>query len=168
MRDEIARIVIEAMKSSGIDFVVDLPSRAFKALNEMVEQDSHFIHVAVGNEGDGVAICGGAWLGGKKPAMIMENSGLFLSSYALARSAITFGFPMLLLMSYRGQLGEARWFSMVSGWATEAVLDDQGGGDKELHRRCSENSLFAPVPGRHPFRRGNHMVKRYVFTNSDK
>ena len=123
MRDEIARIVIEAMKSSGIDFVVDLPSRAFKALNEMVEQDSHFIHVAVGNEGDGVAICGGAWLGGKKPAMIMENSGLFLSSYALARSAITFGFPMLLLMSYRGQLGEARWFSMVSGWATEAVLD---------------------------------------------
>ena len=123
MRAEVAKIVLEAMKSAGIDFVACLPDSALLALSQMVAQDPHFIFVPVANEGDGIAICGGAWLGGKKPAMIMENSGLFLGNYALTRSAITFGFPIMLLASYRGEFREARWFSMVEGRATEPLLN---------------------------------------------
>ncbi len=122
MSKETARIVLQGLKEAGIDFVVSLPDSALKELNQLVKNDPELPYVPVCNEGDGIAICGGAWLGGRRPAMLMENSGLSLGAYALRRSALTFGFPMLLLMSYRGEFGEARWFSVTNGWGIEPLL----------------------------------------------
>ncbi|MEE8448673.1 MAG: sulfopyruvate decarboxylase [Thermodesulfobacteriota bacterium] len=122
MSKEVARQVLAALKSAGIDFVAFLPDTALIELDRMVADDPDLISVPVANEGDGIAACGGAWLGGKRPAMIMENAGLFLATYALMRSSISFGFPVLLVMSYRGEFKEARWFSVPNGWASEPLL----------------------------------------------
>lgn len=123
MSKETAQIVLAGLKEAGIDFVVSLPDSALKELNQLVKDDPDLPYVPVCNEGDGIAICGGAWLGGKRPVMLMENSGLSLGAYALRRSALTFGLPMLLMMSYRGEFGEARWFSVTNGWGIEPLLN---------------------------------------------
>ncbi|MEE8448921.1 MAG: sulfopyruvate decarboxylase [Thermodesulfobacteriota bacterium] len=122
MSKETAQIVLAGLKEAGIDLVVSLPDTALKELNQLVMDDPDLPYVPVCNEGDGIAICGGAWLGGKRPVMLMENCGLSLGAYALRRSAITFGFPMLLMMSYRGEFSEARWFSVIEGWGIEPLL----------------------------------------------
>jgi phosphonopyruvate decarboxylase len=112
-----------ALIDSGIDFAACLPDSAFKELYEPLSAEQKIDYVQVANEGDGVGICMGAWLGGKKPVLIMENTGFAVTPYALMRGPIPFGVPMLLLIAHRGGFHDRRWFSVPMGWGTAPLLD---------------------------------------------
>ena len=111
------------MKEAGIDFVSGLPDGWQRNLHERVEQDPHFQYVPVCNEGVGFSVCAGAWLGGRKPALIMENSGLRVASEYIARIALGTGVPVVLLLSYRGDLGETEHWGIPHGIVVEPLLD---------------------------------------------
>ncbi|MGZ7160913.1 MAG: thiamine pyrophosphate-binding protein, partial [Methanobacterium sp.] len=68
--------VFKALKEAGIDFVVSLPCVNLGKLMEMVDCDSDITHVPVTREEEGFGICAGAYLAGKKTAILMQNSGL--------------------------------------------------------------------------------------------
>jgi len=123
MKNEAAKEALDALIDSGIDFAACLPDSAFKELYEPLSTESEIDYVQVANEGDGVGICMGAWLGGKKPVLVMENSGFAVTPYALMRGPIAFGIPMLLLIAHRGGFHDERWFSVPFGWGTEPLLD---------------------------------------------
>ena len=123
MKTEAAKEAFDALFESGIDFVACLPDSAFKELYEPLSAQSKIDYIQVANEGDGVGVCMGAWLGGKKPALIMENTGFAVTPYALMRGPIAFGIPMLLLIAHRGGFHDQRWFSVPFGWGTEPLLD---------------------------------------------
>ena len=123
MKTEAAKTTLEALLSSGIDFAACLPDSAFKELYEPLSAEPKVDYVQVANEGDGVGICMGAWLGGKKPVLIMENTGFAVTPYALMRGPIPFGVPMLLLIAHRGGFHDQRWFSVPMGWGTAPLLD---------------------------------------------
>jgi len=123
MKNEAAKEALDALIDSGIDFAACLPDSAFKELYEPLSAKSEIDYVQVANEGDGVGICMGAWLGGKKPVLVMENSGFAVTPYALMRGPIAFGIPMLLLIAHRGGFHDERWFSVPFGWGTEPLLD---------------------------------------------
>ena len=144
------------MTEAGIDFVACMPDSAFLELYQRLEADSGIRYVQVANESDGVGICMGAWLGGARPALLIENTGFALSCYALLRGPAAFGVPMLLLISYRGGFGDQRWFSVPFGWATEPLLDSlriqytvvNGAGELEpaiVDAVKSMNAMQAPV-----------------------
>ncbi len=122
MKDEVAAEAHRCLTKAGIDFVACMPDSAFLELYQRLEADSGIRYIQVANESDGVGICMGAWLGGARPALLMENTGFALSCYALLRGPAAFGVPMLLLISYRGGFGDQRWFSVPFGWATEPLL----------------------------------------------
>ncbi len=61
-------------------------------------------------------------MGGKKPILLMENSGLRVASETLARLGISFGIPVLMLMSYRGELGDGNWWAVNHGVVMEPML----------------------------------------------
>ena len=123
MNPEAAHETHKALIESGINFVACLPDSSFKELYEPLSKDPLLTYVQVANEGDGVGICMGAWLGGLRPVLLMENSGFTLTCYALLRGPIAFGVPVLLLMSYRGHFDDQRWFSVPIGWSTEPLLE---------------------------------------------
>jgi len=123
MKPEAARIAIEALAEAGIDFIACLPDSAFKELYEPLGEDPRFTYIQVANEGDGVGICMGAWLAGRRPVLLMENTGFALACYALLRGPVAFGVPMLLLIAHRGGFHDQRWFSVPFGWSTEPLLD---------------------------------------------
>jgi sulfopyruvate decarboxylase subunit alpha len=110
----------------GIELIVSLPDSWLVDLQILAKNDAQIRHVLVANEGDGVAICGGAWLGGKKAAMLMENSGLLVATYALARFHITFGVPTLILTSYKGDIGDGNWNLQTFGRVTQPILQSLG------------------------------------------
>ncbi len=118
--------ILNALRDTGVQLIASVPDSRFADLERIVDQDSEFRHVLVANEADGLAICGGAWLGGTKSAMLMENSGLLLSTYVLTRFHIAFGVPNLLLVSYRGDLGDGNWWASPLGRITEPVLRSLG------------------------------------------
>ncbi|HEY7163366.1 MAG TPA: hypothetical protein VIB79_02295 [Candidatus Binatia bacterium] len=123
MKSDAAQFAISALIDSGINFAACLPDSAFKEIYEPLSAEPKIDYVQVANEGDGVGVCMGAWLGGKKPVLMMENSGFGVTPYALLRGPIAFGIPMLLLIAHRGGFHDQRWFSVPFGWGTEPLLD---------------------------------------------
>jgi sulfopyruvate decarboxylase subunit alpha len=84
MKQEYAAIVFEALKEAGINFVVYLPEDQIHDTQKMIVEDPSFITVAVANEGEGVAAGAGASLGGRKPALIIADSGFLAAIWPLA------------------------------------------------------------------------------------
>jgi sulfopyruvate decarboxylase subunit alpha len=114
---------ITGLKEAGVNFVSGLPDGWQRNLHEAIEADSSFQYVPVCNEGVGFSVCAGAWLGGKKTALIMENSGLRVASEYIARISLGTGVPVLLMLSYRGDLGETEHWGIPHGIVAEPLLD---------------------------------------------
>ena len=62
----------------------------------------------VASEAEAVGIAAGASLGGKRAAVYMEGTGLFVSTYNLLTIGERYGVPMLLLMAYVGSFEDQR------------------------------------------------------------
>ncbi len=115
MKSEATKATIEGLKQAGINPVVWLPSQGFASLIDAITNDSYFTHFPVSHEGNGIGLCAGAWLGGKKPALIIQNSGFVLMTYALMGLLRLGGFPTLLLIDQRGIIGDKRGHWLF-GW----------------------------------------------------
>ena len=90
----------------------------------MVEADDRVVHVPLCREEEGIGVCTGAYLVGKKCALIMQNGGLFNSVNGIGSTLMQFQVPLLLLIYYAGDLWD-RTFS-TTGAATEPVLNALG------------------------------------------
>ena len=119
MRQGAAELVVQGLKEAGIGFLTTLSESWLFEVHRKVSKDPFFTVVPVANEAEGVGICAGTWLGGKKSAILMENSGLRVACESLARLQ---GIPVLLLMSYRGDWGDAPWWAASMGATTEPLL----------------------------------------------
>lgn len=122
MKADEATRVIEALQAAGFDFAVTLPATQIHTLQDQLSHHPGFIHVAVTNEAEGCAIAAGAWMAGKMPVLVVETSGILLSTYALLRLHATFGIPLLILSTYRGGLGEQEWYAVHTGAALPGLL----------------------------------------------
>ena len=123
MKSEAAEIALKALLDSGVDFAACLPDSAFQELYGPLSAQKSVDYIQIANEGDGVGVCMGAWIGGKKPVLVMENTGFAVTPYALLRGPIPFGVPMLLLIAHRGGFHDQRWFSVPMGWGTMPLLE---------------------------------------------
>ena len=115
--------VILGLKRAGVSIVCYLPDSLFKELYPALDRDPDIRTIRVTNEGEGAAICGGVFLSGKRAALIMENSGLRAAIEPLARMGMGAGIPVVMLMSYRGDLGETNWWAIPHGMTMEPLLD---------------------------------------------
>ena len=123
MIDGAAADALEGLKEAGIDFVSGLPDGWQRNLHELIEAEPDIRYVPVCNEGVGFSVCAGAWLGGRKTALIMENSGLRVAAEYIARISLGTGIPVVLLLSYRGDLGETEHWGIPHGIVVEPLLE---------------------------------------------
>ncbi len=96
------REVLSILKRKGIDTVSTLPCGRIKRLLELVHSDPDLRAIALNKEEDGVGISAGVYLGGGKPAMIIQSSGLGNCFNALLSLSVTYGLPLPILASWRG------------------------------------------------------------------
>ncbi|MBI4320799.1 MAG: sulfopyruvate decarboxylase subunit alpha [Chloroflexi bacterium] len=116
--------IIEGLREAGIDLLATLPDINLYEVLSRVAKDPDFIHVPLCREEEGIGVCAGAYMAGKRAAMIVQNGGLLNSCNALASTALHFQIPMLLLVYYAGDIGD-RTFATV-GSVTEPVLRGLG------------------------------------------
>ena len=126
-----AQQIIAALKAAGINLVSSVPDINMLQLINLLYEDKDITHVPVGREEEGIGVCTGAHLAGKRTAMLMQNGGLLNSCNGLTTTALQFGIPILLLVYYAGDIGDNA-FHMV-GLVTEPVL--QGLGIKHIVMR---------------------------------
>jgi sulfopyruvate decarboxylase subunit alpha len=122
MKKSDAKIIGTALADAGFDFAVTLPATQIHTLQEWLAESNRFTTIPVTNEGEGVAICAGAWMAGKMPVIVLETSGILLSTYALMRCHATFGIPILTLSTYRGGLGDQEWYAVHTGAVLPQLL----------------------------------------------
>ncbi len=103
--------------------MVSLPCVNLGRLMELVECDPEIMHIPVTREEEGFGVCAGAFLAGKKPAILMQNSGLGNSVNVLASLYQLYRIPILMIISHRGTAGEFMSAQVPMGNATPRVLD---------------------------------------------
>ena len=95
----------KALNDRGFDFYAGVPCSFLSGLINYAINSREYVMAA--NEGDAVAVCAGAWLGGKKPVALMQNSGLGNAVSPLTSLNAVFRIPVLGFVSLRGEPGIA-------------------------------------------------------------
>jgi sulfopyruvate decarboxylase alpha subunit len=113
--------VFEAIKAGGIDLVGYVPDAGHAALIEKSIRDADIVDVALTSEEEGVALCAGAWLGGRRTLLLMQSSGVgncinMLSLQRIAR------IPMVIIVTMRGEYAEFNPWQVPMGSTTERAL----------------------------------------------
>jgi sulfopyruvate decarboxylase subunit alpha len=121
MTSPIDDMIVDSMLAEGIDFVCSVPCVMLAGILKRIEQVP-VLHVPVTREEEGVGIAAGASLGGKRPALLMQNSGLGNSINALLSLTRLYGLPLPLIISQRGGKGEKVLAQMPMGKALPNLL----------------------------------------------
>lgn len=91
------------LKGLGFNFYSGVPCSFLKNLINYSINECEYI--AAANEGDAVAIASGAYLGGRKSVVLMQNSGLTNCISPLTSLNYPFQIPILGFVSLRGEPG---------------------------------------------------------------
>jgi sulfopyruvate decarboxylase TPP-binding subunit len=115
--------VPDRLRNAGFDFFTGVPDSTFKRLLRELESRPEFGYVPAVSENVAVGLATGAWLGGRRPAIFMQNSGLALAVNALASLAILYRIPMLLIVGWRGHDGGDSPEHRITGAVTVPLLE---------------------------------------------
>ncbi|MDP3879053.1 MAG: thiamine pyrophosphate-binding protein [Dehalococcoidales bacterium] len=94
--------VFDEFRKCGITHIVWLPDSEARFMYEAMMDQQEITLIPVCREGEAIAIAAGLVLGGKRPVVLHQNSGLFESGDSVASLALDLKIPLLLLIGYRG------------------------------------------------------------------
>ena len=97
-----AHRLLSKIKASGVTHVVGLPDNGSRALFACLENDPDTDVIGVTREGEAFAIAAGLFAAGKQPMVLVQNTGLLESGDAFRGTLFNMGFPVLMLIGYRG------------------------------------------------------------------
>ncbi len=110
---------------AGVTLFTHVPDSGNAKLIELANSDNEAQTVLLTSEEEGVAVCAGADLVGKRGILCMQSSGVgncpnFLSLVKGGR------FPVLMMVSMRGDYGEQNPWQYPMGQAVEPILHAMG------------------------------------------
>lgn len=101
----------DELKRLGFDFFTGVPCSILAGIIEALDKD----YIPSVREDTAIGLAAGAYLGGKKPCVLMQNSGLGYSLNVLSSLNLIYDIPVLLLVSYRGFRGKDAPEHLVMG-----------------------------------------------------
>lgn len=117
-----SRAIFDALKSLDVRLISALPETWLVHLLQMADDDPDVILVRLNKEEEGVGISAGAHFAGCRSAMLMQNHGFLASINGIVSLAQLYRVPMLMLITYRGELGERDPWQTEGGLVTEPLL----------------------------------------------
>ena len=117
--------VYKTLKAAGVRQVGYVPDAGHKRLIELCLADKELNAVVLSTEEEGIGLTAGAWLGGVRGALLMQSSGVgnCINALGMTREC---RFPLLMLITMRGQFGEFNPWQVPMGQATPGVLSAMG------------------------------------------
>jgi len=94
--------IIEQFKKNGVTHVVWLPDSETNFMYELMTREEKLKIVPVCREGESIAIAAGVWVGGKKPVVLIQNTGMFEAGDSIRGLGIDIEFPLVMMIGYRG------------------------------------------------------------------
>lgn len=112
-----------ALRRSHFDFFTGVPCSLVEDVIATLEPGAEAPYVAAAREDAAVGLAAGAWLAGRRPCVLMQNSGLGTSLNALASLSLMYGLPVLLVVTWRGYEGKDAPEHILTGEITPSLLD---------------------------------------------
>src|SRR6266446_7776970 len=94
------------LERQGFDFFAGVPCSLIEDLIAALQAHPRLPYIPAPREDVAVGLAAGAWFAGRRPTVLMQNSGLGTSLNALASLSLMYGLPALLLVTWRGYQGK--------------------------------------------------------------
>ena len=128
------------LAKAGVRIVGYVPDAGHKQLIELCQADKTMRAVVLTTEEEGIGLAAGAWLGGQKSVLLMQSSGVGNIINVLGMIAVC-RFPLVMVVTMRGEEGEFNPWQVPMGRATPQVLEAMG----VSVRRAAGASEVAPL-----------------------
>lgn len=111
----------EVLKQARVELFCYLPDAGIDPFIRMAHADNAMRPVVLTTEEEGVGICCGAWLGGRRAVLAIQSSGVgnCINAFSLAANTRT---PLLAIVSMRGEWGEGNRWQIPMGRNTEEAM----------------------------------------------
>ena len=114
-----------ALKAAQVKQVAYVPDAGHARLIKLCAGDNTMRMVPLTTEEEGVALAAGAWLGGERSVLLMQSSGVGNCINMLSLPVIG-RFPLLVLVTMRGEWAEFNPWQIPMGKATPKALEIMG------------------------------------------
>jgi sulfopyruvate decarboxylase alpha subunit len=127
------------LATAGVRLVGYVPDAGHKRLIELCQADAAMRAVVLTTEEEGIGLAAGAWLGGEKTVLLMQSSGVGNLINVLGMVKVC-RFPLVMIVTMRGEQGEFNPWQVPMGEATARVLETIG----VAVRQAGEADTVAP------------------------
>ena len=117
--------VYHVLKQAGVQHVAYVPDAGHSTAIRLAESDPEVASVVLTTEEEGIGYLAGAWLGGQRGALLMQSSGVGNCINTLALQVCA-RFPLLMVITMRGDWAEFNAWQNPMGQATEKALNLMG------------------------------------------
>jgi sulfopyruvate decarboxylase alpha subunit len=129
------------LAAASVRLVGYVPDAGHKRLIELCQADGSMRAVVLTTEEEGIGLAAGAWLGGERSVLLMQSSGVgnTINVLGMVREC---RFPLVSLVTMRGDEGEFNPWQVPMGQATRATLEAMG---TIVQRAASADEIAATV-----------------------
>lgn len=114
-------VFVQAMQDVGVNFFTGVPDSILGGI--IAELMIRGVYIPAVREDEAVGMAAGAYMAGKVPAVLMQNSGLGTCLNTLMSLNLIYRQPCLLIVSWRGQGGNDAPEHRVMGEVMPQLLD---------------------------------------------
>ncbi len=117
--------IFDRLKAMSIRQVAFVPDAGHTNLINRCHDDRDIAAVSLTTEEEGVAMLAGAWLGGQRGVLLMQSSGVgnCINMLSVTQEC---RFPLLMLVTMRGEWGEFNPWQLPMGQGTPRALEALG------------------------------------------
>ena len=116
----------ERLAEQRVRQVAYVPDAGHAKLLRLCADDERMRMVKLTREEEGIGVLAGAWLGGERGVLLMQSSGVGNCINAIGSITAACRFPLLMLVTMRGEWGEGNPWQVPMGGAVADVLSALG------------------------------------------
>ena len=131
--------IFEKLREADIKQMVYVPDAGHARLIDLCHQSNDMKCTVLTTEEEGIGMLAGAWLGGERGVLLMQSSGVgnCINTMSLAKVC---GFPLVMIVTMRGQWGETNPWQVPMGQITAESLRLAGAVVYEVNEKESAAS----------------------------
>ncbi len=133
--------ITEDLVAANIGFVTTVPCKQLAGVIDEVDKHPDIFHIPSNKEDEGMGLCAGAWMGGTRPMIIMQNTAIGVTINTLATLIQYYRMPLPMLISYRGELREPVACQVEMAVHTKALLDEMKIPTYHFHKQADADEL---------------------------
>lgn len=119
------RGVYDALMAQNVRQVAYVPDAGHSKLIRLCQANAELSAISLTTEEEGISMLAGAWLGGERGVLLMQSSGVgnCINLFSMVQEC---RFPLLMLITMRGQWGEFNPWQVWMGSSSRSVLEQCG------------------------------------------